>query len=145
MTDADVELLNWVANRPEVLSELAPAYEHVDLSPFFDNPRNIMCGDERGLVLFAWLRPGVYELHYLFTAALRGQAALRAINTAFKTIFTQTDAIAIVGSTPRENRAARAMNRALKAHPTGVSVDSQGRECINYVLERAKWAISSAE
>lgn len=137
------ELLNWVANRPEVLAGAAPGYEGLDLSAFFDDPRNMMFGDEKGVILFQWCAPGVYEIHYLFTALLRGAAALRVIRAALRVMFTYRDATAIVGATPRENRAARAINRALGARPTGVSVDSQGRDCITYALERSTWAISS--
>lgn len=140
-----IELLNHVVNQPEVLAEIAPGYERVDLSRFFDHPRNMMCGDERGVLLFAYRGQDVYELHYCFTAQLRGRAALQAVRAALKTVFTRHNAVAICGATPRDNRAARMMNRALGARPIGVSVDIHGRTCINYVLERVRWAKSSAD
>lgn len=144
--DPRIELLNDIANRPEVLDGCAPGYAGLNLAEFFNEPNNIMLGDERGVLLFAYSdRTDSYEMHYLFTHELRGQAALKACRAAIKTVFTRTGAAAIFGATPRENRAARAMNRALGARPIGVSQDSQGRACINYILERATWAISSAD
>lgn len=149
LTDSDlredrIALLNMVANQPEILPEVAPGYAEVNLAPFFDNPRNIMIGDERGLLLFGHLGNDEYEIHYLLTCHLRGPRALFAIKKALSYMFTYRNASAIRGSTPRENRAARAMNRALGARPIGESTDSAGRACINYLLERATWAISSA-
>jgi hypothetical protein len=143
-----IQLLNWVANAPEVLKNVAPGYARVDLTAFFDNPKNVMLGDQRGLVLFIWHGADdlgeIYHMHYMFTEALRGRDALIATKKAIATLFTQTNTYAIVGSTPRENRAARAMNRALGARPVGVSIDGRGRPCIDYKLERKQWAISSA-
>lgn len=135
----DTTLLNLVANQPEVLMATAPGYLRVDLTPFFDNPENLMVGTSAGVVLFALKDPGIYEMHYLFTSRLRGPDALRAIKDAIRQLFTYREACAIVGSTPRENRAARAMNRALGGRPVGESVDSLGRNCIIYILERATW------
>ena len=135
----DIALLNRVANRPEVLSGIAPNYFKVDLSRFFDNPRNVLWGDERGLVLFGHLGADVFEMHYLMTNRLAGPEAFQAIKAAIRALFTYHNAIAICGGTPRENRPARAVNRALGGRPIGVSQDSQGRPCINYMLERARW------
>lgn len=139
MTHPDTELLNRVANQPEVLAGVAPGYLRLDLEGFLEQPRNVMFGDERGLVLLGFKNAGVYDMHYLFTSSLRGRYALNAIKEAIGALFTYHSAHAITGSTPRDNRAARAMNRALGGRPIGVSVDSQGRHCIDYVLERATW------
>lgn len=132
-------VLNLVANQPEVLVQIAPGYLAVDLAPFFDKPGNLMLGDERGVVLFSFRGDSTYRMDYLLTNSLRGPAALRAIKTAIRALFTYREAYAITGQTPRDNRPARAMNRALGGRPYGVSVDSQGRHCIDYVLERARW------
>jgi hypothetical protein len=142
---AEIELLNRIANSPEVLLEVAPGYLVVDMSTFFGNPRNVMLGDERGVVLFADQGAGRYEMHYLLTKALRGKSALYAIKEAIRALFTHHHASAITGATPRDNLAARAVNRALGGRPYGVCKDSLGRDCINYVLERATWvALSGA-
>lgn len=139
-----VDTLNHVVNRPEVLAGCAPGYYDVDMTAFFEEPRNVMIGDKRGVVLFAYLGDFTYEMHYLLTDALRGRAAFRLCRKALDTMFTKHHASAICGATPRENRAARAMNRALGAVPVGVSTDSMGRACINYRLERTTWATLSA-
>lgn len=140
MTKQDnIDLLNRIVNQPEVLAAMAPGYLAVNLAGFFDRPGNLMLGDERGVVLFSFLGDGTYKMDYALTSSLRGRNALRAIRTAIAALFTQREAHAITGSTPRENRAARVMNRALGGRPYGVSVDSQGRDCIDYVLERATW------
>jgi hypothetical protein len=142
--DQEISLLNFVTNQPEVLPFLAPGHDEVEMSRFFKNPKNVMLGDDRGVVLFGHCGNNIYEMHYLFTHALRGRKALLACRTALKTMFTVYGAEKIVGQTPRDNEAARFMNRALGGVQAGTSVDSQGRACVNYVLERASWATSLA-
>lgn len=138
-------LLNYVANHPDVLPGLAPGHQALDLTGFFAEQRNVMFGDTRGLILFVLLPDGeAFEMHWLLTRAIRGAAALGMARNAVRTMFTNYDCCAIVGATPRENLAARRMNCALGGLPVGVSQDSQGRPCINYRLERRRWAISSA-
>lgn len=140
MTRADdIEMLDCIVNQPEILAAVAPGYLRMDLTAFFDRPGNVMFGDDRGVVLFGAKGDGAFDMHYLFTSSLRGRAALSTIKEAISALFTCHLAHVITGSTPRENRAARAMNRALGGIPYGVSVDSQGRHCIDYVLERATW------
>lgn len=139
----DIELLQRVANQPEVLAGVAPGYLRLDMSHFFERPGNVMFGDDRGVVLFGDYGDHTFDMHYLFTSSCRGRAAHLAIKEAISALFTYHNARAITGAIPRENRASRAMTRALGCRPTGVSVDSQGRDCITYVLERATWVISS--
>lgn len=138
------ELLAFVVNHPDVLRWVAPGYQSVDLSAFFLNDANVMFGDSRGLILFLQQEDHTYQMHYMLTEAIRGRDALHMAQNAITTMFTNFDACAITGSTPREYRAARAMNRALGGVPIGVSKDSTGRPCINYRLERTTWAKSSA-
>lgn len=137
-------LLNYVANHPDVLRFVAPGYQALDLSDFFKVKENVMFGDERGLILFLYQPDHTYKMHWLLTEAIRGRAALKMARNAIATMFTNYDCCAITGSTPRENLAARRMNRALGGVPTGVSKDSLGRPCIDYKLERRSWATSSA-
>ena len=141
---ANAALLNYVANHPDVLRFVAPGRQSIDLHAFFNDPQNVMFGDSRGLILFLHQPDHTYQMHWMLTEQIRGTAALAMAKAAIATMFTNFDCCAITGATPRENRAARTMNRALGGIPVGVSIDSQGRHCINYRLERTKWAISSA-
>ena len=138
-----IALFNRVANSPEVLRSIAPGLEYVDFSSFFSDPRNVMLGDVRGLVVFFAAGNAEYDVHFLLTDALRGNDALCAIRLSLNYMFTARHASAIHGSTPRENRACRAIARALGARPVGVTTDFFGRACLKYSIERDKWAILS--
>jgi hypothetical protein len=141
--EQQIRLLNDVANQPEVLAWVAPGHERIDLRAFFDRPGNLMLGNPLGVVLFGNLGDALYSCHFLFTAKMRGPDALRAIKMAFSSLFTYKDCVAITGLIPRENRASRAMVRALGCRPIGETTDMYGRPCISYMLERKKWVISS--
>lgn len=140
MTRAEkIKLLNTVANQPEVLSWVAPGFDRVDLSAFFDRPGNLMLGNALGVVLFSNMTEGLYSAHFLFTDRLRGPDALHAIKLAFSSLFTYRDCVAITGLIPRENRASRAMVRALGCRQMGQAIDAAGRACNSYIMERARW------
>lgn len=139
----EVRLLNMIANQPEVLPWVAPGFTSVDLSDFFDRPGNLMLGNMLGVVLFAELGEGVWSTHFLFTDSLRGPDALRAIKLAFNSLFTYRNCVAITGLIPRENRASRAMVRALGCRLIGHATDSHGRPCNSYIMERATWVTLS--
>lgn len=138
-------LLNYVANQPEVRTRIAPEHLEVDLSNILGHPGTMQFGDEHGLVLFTYLGDGVYEGHYLITNTMTAQAALRLCRRALWTLFTTFGAHAINGATPRGFLGARAMNRALGFQPVGSCTDTQGRPCIKYRLERKQWEVLSAE
>ncbi len=142
MQPADV--LNHVVNQPEVLRYVAPGYRSLDLSGFFQAPNNIFMGDLDGAILFGALGDDIYDMHYLLTDAVRGRDAIQFVRGCLHLMFTQYGARAITGATPRDNMAARCMNRALGARPVGETTDIHGRLCIKYVLERATWAKSLA-
>lgn len=129
-----------IVNQPEILPWVAPGHLRLDMEPFFERPGNLMLGDARGVVLFAPLENGFYTAHFLFTSSLRGRDALRTIRAAFTALFTYRDALAITGAIPREHRASRAMVRALGCRPIGECVDSHGRSCVTYIMERKTWA-----
>lgn len=139
MKDDPLELLNFVANQPEVLPNVAPGVDAVDLSKFFRNPNNRLFGDDRGVVIFGDHGSGIYEMHYLFTDALRGRKALLVSRDAIRIMFTLHGAQAICGAVPRSHMAARVMSRALGFRPVGTATDNSGRACITYLLERASW------
>lgn len=140
MTDA--ELLNHVANQPEVLRAITPGLTRLDLSSYFDRPHTYLFGDTGGVVLYVTRGHRTWDVHFLLTDALRGKNAMQRIKDSLETMFTRHGAYAIYGSTPRDNRACRAMGRALGARPIGVSIDYFGRASLDYVLERDKWVTS---
>lgn len=142
MSDTQIDLLNFVANQPEVLREVAPGYRWVDLSNFLENPKSLMFGNEHGLVIFAYLGDAIYEGHYLMTNTMPANVAMPMFRRALAELFTKHNASAINGATPRGNKTARAVNRALGFRPVGFTHDTMGRECIKYLLERKTWEAS---
>lgn len=138
-----IALLNSIANQPAILKAIAPACIALDLRKFFDEPRNLMLGDERGVILFAYfmdLGDGpFYEIHYLLTDKLKGRDKFRAAWLAINAVFREKRAAVIFGSTPVGNRAARVMNRLLGGRPDAACVDAQERNCVRYVLDRKTW------
>lgn len=140
MTD-QLALLNQVIN--DMLPDwpgLAPGFDRVDMTAFFDHPGNFMLGDKDGIALFGLVAPGVYEGHYLFP----GPASIDKCRAFLSTVFIDHYADAIIGHVPVEHSAARAMTRALGFTRQGTSVSFSGRSCVDYVLERRKWETFSA-
>jgi hypothetical protein len=140
-----IKVLEHVMNCPEVLPNIAPGMESVTAGEFFDRQGNIMFGDEAGVCLFMRVADGLVEGHYLLTNELRGAARIARVRDCISQLFTNHDAWAIQGNTPRDMLHARCMNRALGFRPVGASVDADGRDCIKYILERSLWAQSSAQ
>lgn len=136
----DARTLNAIANHRDVKYFVMPGDTRVDLSAFLEDPRNVVCGDQRGVAIFEYLGQGHYRGHYLFTPAVHGHELLEIGRKALKTLFTVHGARAIHGSTPRDNRAARIVNRALGFTLVGTSVDPAGRPCNDYKLDRETWA-----
>lgn len=146
MTDVNpLHLLHHLANHPDIRSWVAPGRSEVDISRH-NQPGAWIFGDMAGAVLFDPVdtTKGIYEMHYLFTEAVRGKAALTRIREAVQVMFTEREATVICGAVPREHRASRVMSRALGAQPIGSHTDSFGRACVVYQLERRLWATSSA-
>jgi len=136
------ELLNYVANQPEVIKGLAPGYECVNLASISEKPNTLIFGDEHGVLMFNYLGDAIYEGHYMFTDTLNRRDAMRLARRAIKELFTTHHASAINGATPRANLGARAFNRALGLVPVGETTDTMGRPCIKYRLERGQWVRS---
>lgn len=145
MTNSKLTLLNAIVNQPDILRMVAPGYEYVDMAPFFTNPNNVLLGNENGVVIFVCLGEGIYSCHFLLTDRLRGRDALTAIKLSFTALFTMKDCVAITGLIPRENRASRAIARALGCRPIGSVKDIHGRSCISYIMERESWVTLSGE
>lgn len=139
---SDAEILNALANQPDVLAAMALGYDAVDLSAFLRWPGNVMLGDEHGAALFAELGGGMYDGHFMFPAATRPKRIIDTCRGFLDVMFTTHHASRIVGAVLADNRRARAMTRALGFTPLGRSVSETGRSCVLYTLERAQWATS---
>lgn len=138
-------LLNAIVNRPEVLPWVAPGRDHFDASDFFLNPNNLLLGNKKGLVAFVCLGEGFYSCHILLTESIRGRDALTALRMSFTSLFTLRECVAITGLIPRENRASRAIVRALGCRPVGSAKDAFGRSCMSYIMERGTWETLSGD
>lgn len=140
---ATVEEIEAALNREEVLRAFHPTAPWISMGAFYSRPGNVALRSVEhpdALALFCETEPGRYELHYLCGPQARGKIALEVLREMFNQIFTLWKARVIFGATPRDNRAARSMNRLLGGLPVGSEIDDQGRECIVYELEASRWA-----
>jgi hypothetical protein len=128
---AEAEIVEFV-NRPDTLPRVLPGRGPIDSV----NLNGFALTDGDGCVVFVDSGDGRFEVHYL------GRVTMRAMRAALAEVFTSRGVRAIFGATPREFRAARMFNRALGCKPVGSSVDSAGRDCIDYTLERDAWVTS---
>lgn len=147
MTDKNalIELVNTLANQEQNLEASAPGFTDIDLSAFVENPENIVVGNSDGVALFAMVHdnPPTYEGHYLFNKETTGHDALELAREMLRAAFTKRGVEVIVGSVPLENKAVRAFTHALGFTPVGESVDTLGRSCVTYRMERKQWEVSS--
>lgn len=129
--------LNRLVNRPEILQNIYPGAEQIDLTPLAMAPHTFIAfyDDCNAGLFFPHGRALQWEGHFLF-ATLRGKAARALGRWACSALFDYTPAAAIVGQVPVEHRAARVMARAIGCRRVGPSVDALGRSCIRYVMER---------
>lgn len=129
--------LNRLANRPEILANLHPGADMLDLTPLALAPHTFIAfyDDLNAGLFFPHGRGMQWEGHFLF-ATLRGKAARAMGQWCCSALFDYTPAVAIVGLVPLENKPARIMARAIGCRPVGRSVDVLGRACTRYVMER---------
>lgn len=130
--------LNRLANRPNILKNINPTVETIDLTPLALSPGTVIVfKDELNAGLFFPYGAGgkLWEGHYLFDT-LRGREARDFAKIAVQIAFDYTSAAAIIGQVPKEHKAARVMSRAIGCQPLDESVDVLGRACIRYLLER---------
>ena len=129
--------LNRLANRPEILVNIHPGADTLDLTPLALAPHTFIAfyDDLNAGLFFPHGRGMQWEGHFLF-ATLRGKAARAMGQWCCSALFDYTPALAIVGLVPLENKPARIMARAIGCRPVGRSVDVLGRACTRYVMER---------
>lgn len=134
---------NAIVNHPDVLPYVAPGLPYVDARHYIHAPKNVCMLDDYGAALFVYEGPGVYTGHYLYTRRKKGKAAKDFSHSALSLMFDVIHADSVLGQVAETNLACRIMSRALGCKPVGRSVDSYGRSCINYLLERQTWAAFS--
>lgn len=140
MIDRRAAVLNLWINKDYILPVIAPGFSLIDASSFFDNPRNVLLEHPHGVSVWFYKGGGVFDGHFLFGDKLRGKKALVAARGMLNRVFTEHCAETILGQTPRDNRPARVVSRALGFVPYGSgSVDSFNRPCVDYVLTRTEW------
>ena len=119
---------------------MAPGYDKFDLTDLVKDRKNIVLRCGPAFAVFVHVKDAEYEGHYLFPPEIRGKKAVSAAKKLLDEVFTKHSAVLIHGLTPRDNRAARVINRALGFSPVGASRNASDQECIHYVLEAEKWA-----
>lgn len=129
--------LNRLVNRPEILPNVYPGADSLDLTALALEPHTFIAfyDDLNAGLFFPHGRGMQWEGHFLF-ATLRGKAARAMGQWCCSALFDYTPAVAIVGLVPLENKPARIMARAIGCRPVGRSVDVLGRACTRYVMER---------
>lgn len=147
-SQVSVNTLNFLANEPENLAnwDMDHPMEWISLSKFFDREGNVALGDrENGVIMFCHQHDGVYEGHYLMNPKRTGKEKLAHCRKIFDTLFTLYEAEAIVGHVPVAHFGARVMTCALGFANEGISADYRGCSCVNYKMDRARWAVLSAD
>ena len=130
--------LEEALNEPSVLAACAPGFEHISV---LDLKSILAFKANGGVFIFTEREPFVFEGHYVCPPSVRGLDIKKGCQEVFHELFTTYNARAICGLTPRSNRAARVMNRALGFKPVANMSDAAGQDCILYVLERSRWAV----
>lgn len=129
-------LLNRIANHADILPNVNPNVESLDLTPLALAPGTVIVfKDDHNAGLFFPYAATVWEGHYLFST-LRGREARDFAKQAVRMAFDYSPAAAIIGQVPKAHKAARVMSRAIGCRPLDESVDCLGRACIRYILER---------
>lgn len=129
--------LNVYANLPEVRPALNLDTDSIDLTG------HLLCGSvalhcDGATALFV-PEAGGYEGHYMFSSGCPPHRRLRAARDLLDYVFDTLGASTVWGTTPRDNRAADRLTRALGFVPIGTLTDGAGRPCTRYELKRETW------
>lgn len=94
-----------------------PEVEAIDVTPFVQDPRNVLIMAGGGGALFIQDEPGIYEVHTSFLPGFRGAHAIAASHLAYRWMFTHTDCMSILTKVPAFNRAAAYAARKVGFEP----------------------------
>ena len=86
----------------------------MDATPLVKDKDNIILLGEHGGMIFVPLQGGIYDFHTFVTKQGRGKWALDMAAATFKWVFTQTDAVELIGRLPHGNIRAKAFTQCLK-------------------------------
>jgi hypothetical protein len=107
-----------IANDPSVLPFIAPkGIDEIDLTAFFEEPKNLGFMYRDCAFLVHWLEPGVYEVHSMALPNVRGRYVYEAASTSIRYMFFATDAMELLTKVVDGNVAATALARKVRFSP----------------------------
>lgn len=112
----NASFINRVANHPDVRPFVHwPRDRDVDLTPYVDNPNNVLLQGEFGGMLMIQHLAGCYEIHTQVMPEGRGGWALEMAHDCVEYLFTRTNACEVFTRVPQGNIAALALTKACGA------------------------------
>jgi hypothetical protein len=101
------DVLNAIANDPDVRPWIAPGREPLDLSFQVENRNNILLVGEHGCCMFLRMLPGVYEVHTQVRKEGRGEWTNALAAECVRQMFLRTDAYEIMTRVPKGHLGAK--------------------------------------
>ena len=130
--------VNAIGNDPTVraLMFLGAMYppEHLDFSPWVEDPRNIILRDGGFVAMFVWRGPGIYECHLMIRKDARGAESMR-IGREMLAMVKAEGAHTVWGQPSIYNRAAICYIRRMGLKPAGFGTDAIAGEVQYFVTE----------
>lgn len=107
-----------IANDPSVLPFIVQkGVEAIDLTAFFEDPRNLGFLFHDCAFLVHWLEPSVFEVHSMALPHVRGRYVYEAATTAIRFMFFATDAMELLTRVVDGNLGATALTRKVRFSP----------------------------
>lgn len=134
--------LNEVVNHPDI----HPAWgvdQEIDMSNFYNEPKNIAYASIKGVVVFGYRGDGVYEVHMMKKKKIKAKEYRDLVRQCINTLFTVEGADVIIGQPPRSNRAACFFANTLGFQKQDEIMDGLGRKCNHYELRKEQWVTLS--
>lgn len=137
--ETDAELLNRIANHPDVRPTFGYHDGETDLSQLFDHPDSyvVLTDGNSAASIWEWSAPGVWQAHFLMLPESRGEYGVAAGKAMCRFMHEQIGARLLWGMTPdsKEFRRAQMFNRLLGAKPAGQITDAANVRCHLFVME----------
>jgi hypothetical protein len=100
-------LANAIVNHPDIRPTLESGSQYLDSRELISDPDNLVYAGEEGIVIFTFLRPGLFRGHIGLLAHARGKAGLAAASAVLDDMATRFESFAVVAGVPLQLRAAR--------------------------------------